>query len=489
MRNKHKTADRIIDLSFALISVTSLSVGSIYNTYNLALPVIGLLLGAYYISKYALRESSLYQYVGSAVFALFTALLIYQMHGMIEMHFVAFIASIILIYYKKWQLQLPLTLLVVVHHVVLAYVQFSGYKEVYFTSADYMDMQTFVTHVTLAAILFFLCGYWAFIFKKYEIDSVKTTESLETQMQIINRNITIADEIAKGKLDIQIEFSEGDLLGNSLFIMQKNLLTAKEKEAVEKFTNIGIAECSEILRQSNLSMSEFTLEVLRFLIKYFESNQGSFFILNDDNKSDMFLELTACYAFNRKKHIEQRVDIGEGLVGSAFLEKEIIYLTDVPEDFVKITSGLGEALPRCIAIMPLVVDDNVYGVIEMAFFKPLETHKVELLKKLSENIASTIKNVKINISTKRLLENSQQQGEELRAQEEETRQNMEELSATQEELERKSQIAKDKEIELKELMEEMRVNEEDTRKIESKYRQLTMEHQKLLKSLEMSNNN
>lgn len=222
-----------------------------------------------------------------------------------------------------------------------------------------------------------------------------------------------------------------------LILYIEEIKTKQEEDKKREWINVGIAKSSEILRQTNATITEFTLEVLRFLIKYSESNQGSFFILNDENEADSHLQLTACYAYNRQKHIDQRLEIGEGLVGTAFREKEIIYLTDVPQDFIKITSGLGDALPRCIIIVPLVVDDKAYGIVEMAYFQPLENHKIELLKILSENIASTIKNVKVNGSTKRLLENTQQQGEVLRAQEEEMRQNMEEMQATQEEMHRK----------------------------------------------------
>lgn len=435
--NNNKSADIVVDISFALLTLLSLCISPIYDTLNFALPVMGLVLISYYIAKYSLPNHSLYQYVGSASFALITALLIYQMHGMMEMHFIAFIAAIILIYYKKWQLQLPLTLLVVIHHVILAYIQFSGYKEVYFTSSDYMDMQTFATHLALAAIIFFLCGWWAFIFQKYDQESTITTESLVKQMKIINKNITLADEIAKGNLNTKIELTEGDLLAPALLLMQENLGVAKEKEEVEKFINIGIAQCAEILRQSNVTMAEFSLDILRFLAKYFEANQGAFFIINEDNIEDKQLELTACYAYSRHKHLSQRIEIGEGLVGTAFLEKDIIYLTDIPQNYIKITSGLGESLPRCIIIVPLMINEDVYGVIELAFFKPLESYQIELLKKLSENIASTVKNVKVNERTKLLLENSQKQSEELRAQEEEMRQNMEEMQATQEEMHRR----------------------------------------------------
>ena len=115
----------------------------------------------------SLPGSNLYQYVLSIVLGVFMAQYIYQMHGMFEMHFFAFIGSAILITYQNWKLQIPIMLVVVIHHATLSYLQNIGIDKVYFTQLDYFDLQTFIIHVILAAVIFFICGLWAYQLKKY----------------------------------------------------------------------------------------------------------------------------------------------------------------------------------------------------------------------------------------------------------------------------------------------------------------------------------
>jgi len=147
--------------------------------------------------------------------------------------------------------------------------------------------------------------------------------------------------------------------------------------------------------------------------------------------------MTACFAFDRRKYADKIINWGEGLIGRCGLEKETILLTDVPDDYIHITSGLGEANPGTILLVPLKTNDELYGVIELASFKVLEDFEIGLVEKSAESIASTIAMVKTNIQTNKLLRETQIQAEKMAQQEEELRQNLEEMRATQEESDRR----------------------------------------------------
>ncbi len=138
-----------------------------YDTWQIAIGVGSLLLIAYYSAKALLPDSDFYQYVLSAVLGLFMAQFIYQMHGLFEMHFTAFLSSAILITYQKWKLQIPLLIIVIIHHALFAYMQYVGVDGIYFTQLDHMSLQTFSFHIILVAAIFSICGLWAYQFKKY----------------------------------------------------------------------------------------------------------------------------------------------------------------------------------------------------------------------------------------------------------------------------------------------------------------------------------
>ena len=160
-------SDKVMNYFLITFFVVGLVLAPFYDTWMVAVGVGGLSLLAYYSAKLVLPNSDLYQYVLSAVLGVFMAQYIYQMHGLFEMHFIAFIGSAMLITYQNWKLQIPLTIVVVLHHATFAYLQYVGYEKVYFTQLDYMSLQTFIIHVILAATIFFICGLWAYQIKKY----------------------------------------------------------------------------------------------------------------------------------------------------------------------------------------------------------------------------------------------------------------------------------------------------------------------------------
>ncbi len=245
-----------------------------------------------------------------------------------------------------------------------------------------------------------------------------------------------AKKIGENKLETEfIPLGDEDILGGALLNMRDKLKAAKEFEHERNWIAEGLAQFADTLRSNNDDLELLSSNIIINLVKYLGANQGGLFVINED-KSPKVLELTAMYAYNRKKYLEKEFEIGEGLIGQCWQEGEKIYLTDIPDNYVNVTSGLGEANPTFILLLPLKINEKIYGVIEIASFSKLEDYKIEFIEKLAESIASTISSSKTNLQTTYLLHESKEMTEELRAQEEEMRQNMEEMLATQEEMER-----------------------------------------------------
>lgn len=251
------------------------------------------------------------------------------------------------------------------------------------------------------------------------------------------------EAVSSGNYNIELNTGKADDgLTNTLVTMRDKLKTNAEEDRRRNWSTSGLAQIGEILR-ANSSLSELYDNIIKFIVKYTKSSQGGLFLLNDENENSKHLELVACYAFERKKFLTRQIELGDGLVGQCYLEGERIYLLDVPQEYISITSGLGGANPNSLLIVPMKVNDITYGVIELASFNKYEEFEIELVEKLAETIASTISNVRVNETTRLLLERTQQQTEEMKSQEEEIRQNMEELEATQEEMRRKQTIVEE----------------------------------------------
>jgi hypothetical protein len=252
------------------------------------------------------------------------------------------------------------------------------------------------------------------------------------------------EEIARLNLSNEIELSsEKDMIGKSLTNVQKQLFKFTEDERLAKledekrnWATEGLAMFSNYLR-GNGDLKGISQSIISNLVKYLKANQGGLYIVNTDVDGTKYIELMACYAYERIKHINKRIEIGEGLIGQCYFEQESIYMNDLPENYVKITSGLGDANPRCILIVPAKINDSIEAILEIASLREFEAYQISFVEKLAENIASTIWSIQVNEKTKRLLEESQMQTEEMKSKEEEMQQNIEELASIQEELNRK----------------------------------------------------
>jgi PAS domain S-box-containing protein len=247
-----------------------------------------------------------------------------------------------------------------------------------------------------------------------------------------------AENIGNGNYKTDFKpLSAHDVLGNALINMRFNLSKVAEDDKKRNWATEGMAKFGEILRTNNNDLIKLADEIISNLVKYLKSNQGALYIVDDVSESDEpSMSMKACYAWDKKKFLNHKIHKGEGLAGQAWQEGDLVYLTEVPQNYIKITSGLGDANPTSVLIVPLKVNDQIFGVVEVASFNSFQDFEIEFVQKIAESIASTISSVKINAKTQLLLEESQEMTEQMRAQEEEMRQNMEELQATQEEMQR-----------------------------------------------------
>lgn len=244
---------------------------------------------------------------------------------------------------------------------------------------------------------------------------------------------------AIGNHEFEVELkakNEQDRLVIALTRMRDSLKSIDDESERRTWANTGIALFNDILRKQYPSFEEFAYAITYNLVQYLNVNQMGFYSLFEE-RGRKYLKLEACYAYDRRRFEEEIIDLEDGLLAQAVLEKAVINLTEVPENYIRITSGLGDAPPRNLLIVPLMDQKEIYGAIEIASFQKLKDYEIEFVKKIAESTATTIAAIRINQETERLYKEATEYAQRMQAQEEEMRQNVEELASTQEVLQRR----------------------------------------------------
>lgn len=368
-----------------------------------------------------------------------------------------------------------------------------------FTVFDHRERTIQIIGVTVISIALLCFKFYEPLFNNTEGIDLKFVFSTEYMLMctatailaivsalILQQNFVIASEDYNTTLvnslaekQAQMELSE-TTLKNTLSEVQR----AREDEQARTWVSNGIAQLTALTREQD-SGSAMNDKILSFIIKYLNANQGAFYKIEfeDKNNTKPYISLKAVYAYDRKKYAEQqRIEVGQGLVGQCYLEKTTTRLKKIPQDYVRITSGLGDATPSFLAIVPLIYNREVEGIIEVASFKELTAAQIEFMEKGGEALASYIKAYRTSKQTLRLLEMSQIQAEEMRSAEEEMRQNMEELAATQEEMERKqreierqNEIMQAKEAAMEAMIEQLQAAKQEVEQIRASEKARTEE--------------
>jgi PAS domain S-box-containing protein len=224
-----------------------------------------------------------------------------------------------------------------------------------------------------------------------------------------------------------------DDIGIALKQVQQEISKLKQEEDHRHWVAEGLAKFGELLRTKD-NIDDFYNRVTSALVRYVGANQGGFFLYEESAEEGQYLEMVACYAYERQRFQQKRVYAGQGILGQCMFERDIIFLTEVPEGYIKITSGLGLSVPRNIVVVPLIINQKFYGAIELASFEILQSHQITFLKEVSENITSELDARRSLQNTNRLLEDSKNLASGLQSSEEELKNNLTELAATQEKM-------------------------------------------------------
>ncbi|MCA1747060.1 MAG: GAF domain-containing protein, partial [Bacteroidales bacterium] len=156
------------------------------------------------------------------------------------------------------------------------------------------------------------------------------------------------------------------------------------------WASYGLARFGEMIRDFEHHTGDSSNAFIRELVKYVDVEVGGLFLMTRTSEGEPVLEMTGAYAFDREKRVERSFLPGEGLVGRCALEKQSILISDVPADYIRIRSGMGEDLPSTVLLVPIMFNEEVLGVIELASFDGIEPYKIDFLESLGRSVAPVL---------------------------------------------------------------------------------------------------
>lgn len=263
----------------------------------------------------------------------------------------------------------------------------------------------------------------------------------------------ITQEIAQGNLDLQVDADLGKSTGimNSVLTMMESLRESRDEAQQQHWLETGIARLNEVM-SGDPDLTTLSSKVISEISTYLDAHVGAFYSMQDGDEPT--LSLSGSYAYIKRKSLSNRYKLGEGLVGQAALEKQRILVKNVPEDYIKVTSGLGESTPRFLCVSPFVYEDRVKGVIEVGTLNEMTEQQLEYLERATFAVAVVSESVGARAHLTRSLQESQRLTAALQTQQEE-------LRATNEELEEKTQRLEESEAKLQAQQEELQVINEE----------------------------
>src|SRR5690606_7511204 len=252
-------------------------------------------------------------------------------------------------------------------------------------------------------------------------------QNLTTQVRSISE---VASAVTKGDLSrtIRVEAKgEVEALKDTINQMIANLRETTLRNQEQDWLKSNLAKFTQML-QGQRDLDTVSKRILSELAEVVNAHFGAFYILKQgENNSEFKLRLFAAYAYKEEKNVPKEFAIGEGLVGQCAFEKEKIMITNVPQGYIKINSGLGKVKPSNLIILPVLFENNVKAVIELATLDDLSETHIDFLSQVTESIGIVLNTIETNTRTEELLAQSQSLASELKVQQEELRRTNDEL--------------------------------------------------------------
>ena len=257
--------------------------------------------------------------------------------------------------------------------------------------------------------------------------SEQMLETSRSEVGYIAQNVNDLANILKNATDFSREIGQGNLdvayqgitdenqgkesIVGALQIMRNQLRQVAEKDRQDRWSNAGLAKFADVLRINPADTIEnFCYNIISNLVNYLEATQGAVFVINDDkaNKSDHYLEAKAAYAMNKKKFLDKKIEIGEGQIGQSFRDAEMIYISDVPATYEKVTSALGATRPKNVLIVPLETTEGTIGVLEILSLKDIPRYRLTFIQRVVDAISVAINTIKKTEKSKRMAQENEE---------------------------------------------------------------------------------
>jgi HAMP domain-containing protein/signal transduction histidine kinase/CheY-like chemotaxis protein len=282
-------------------------------------------------------------------------------------------------------------------------------------------------------------------------------ENLTTQVRSISE---VASAVTKGDLtrSINVEAQgEVEALKDTINQMIANLKETTLRNQEQDWLKSNLAKFTQML-QGQRDINTVSTRILSELAQVVSAHYGAFYILNQDEEQHKTkLRLFASYAYKSDPTVTPEFAIGEGLVGQCALEKERILISNVPSEYIKISSGLGEARPLNLIVLPVLFEGQVKAVIELASFEAFNITHQDFLEQLTESIGIVLNTIETNTRTEELLEQSQSLADELRRTNEELQDKAFLLVKQKDEVEAKNKEVEDARKSLEEKAEQLQL--------------------------------